>query len=69
MDPRYSLKVGDVVSVTFNNAKTMLCYEAEIIAIPCATGDSWVFKDLQTNFLHYVSEGVTVSKKVWPKMP
>jgi hypothetical protein len=50
--------------VNFNNAQITLCYEAELISYPRATGDSWIFKDLRTGFLHYVSEGCTVSKRL-----
>lgn len=64
MDAKYSLKPGDIVAVNFNNAQVTLCREAELIASPCATGDSWIFKDTQTGFLHYVSEGCTVSKRL-----
>lgn len=64
MDSKYSLKPGDIVAVNFNNAQITLCHEAELILSPCATGDSWIFKDVRTGFLHYVSEGCTVSKKL-----
>lgn len=64
MDSKCSLKPGDIVAVNFNNAQITLCYEAELISCPCATGDSWIFKDLRTGFLHYVSEGCTVSKRL-----
>ena len=64
MDSKYSLKLGDIVAVNFNNAQITLCYEAELISYPCTTGGSWIFKDLHTGFLHYVSEGCTVSKRL-----
>lgn len=64
MDSKYSLKNGDIVSVNFNNAQITLCHEAELISYPCSAGDSWVFKDVRTGFLHYVSEGCTVSKRL-----
>lgn len=66
MDSKYSLKPGDIVTVNFNNAQITLCHEAALISTPCATGDSWIFKDVRTGWLHYVSEGCTVSKKLTP---
>lgn len=64
MDAKYQIKVGDVVSVTFNGAQVTLCRKAQVHAYPCATGDSWVFVDLETNDVHYVSEGCTISKSL-----
>lgn len=55
------LEKGDIVSVSFNNARFTLCHEAELIYRPCATGDSWIFRELITDTLHYVSEGCTVT--------
>ncbi len=56
------IKVGDCVSVNFNDARLTLCHRAVVEHIPVATGDSWVFKDNDTNQIHYVSEGCTISK-------
>ena len=58
------IKIGDIVTVNFNNAQTTLCHSAEVILMPCTPEDSWVFKDLQTGDVHYVSEGCTITKKV-----
>ena len=58
------IKEGDTVSVHFNNSQVTLSYKAELIHIPIATGDSWIFKDEETGFVHYVSEGCTVSKQI-----
>ena len=58
------IEKGDTVTVNFYNAQTTLCHSAEVIYKPCATGDSWIFKDLQTGDVHYVSEGCTITKKV-----
>lgn len=58
----YKLKIGDFVHVDFNNAQTTLSHKAELLCIPCATGDSWIFRDVATNQIHYVSEGCTVTK-------
>lgn len=57
------INVGDTVRVDFNGAQTTLCHRAMVVYMPCATGDSWIFKDLDTGAIHYVSEGCTVSKK------
>lgn len=58
------IKIGDTVKVNFNNAQTTLCSSAEVILMPCAPWDNWVFKDLQTGDVHYVGEGCTITKKV-----
>lgn len=54
---------GDEVTVNFNNAQATLCRRARVEYTPCATGDSWVFTDLDTGDIHYVSEGCTITKK------
>ena len=56
------IKIGDIVRVDFNGAQLTLCFKAEVLYKPCATGDSWHFKDVETGTLHYVSEGCTISK-------
>jgi hypothetical protein len=53
---------GDTVSVNFHNAQFTLCRIAEVIYKPVATGDSWIFLDIETGQLHHVSEGCTISK-------
>lgn len=60
------IKVGDTVRVDFNGAQMTLCHRAEVLYVPCATGDSWIFRDTDTNNLHYVSEGCTITKKATP---
>ena len=59
-----SIKIGDRVQVDFNGAKITLCRDAEVIRKPVAIGDSWIFRGYDTGFIHYVSEGCTISKKV-----
>lgn len=54
------LKIGDKVSVHCNNGMTTIHFEAEIIHIRCATGDSWIFRDLRTGLLSHISEGITI---------
>lgn len=61
LDPSESIDTGDTVHVDFNNTQFTLCSKAEVLYTPCATGDSWVFKDLKTFQIHYVSEGCTVT--------
>lgn len=56
------IKVGDCVSVNFNNSQLTLCSRATVKYIPVATGDNWIFQDKNTGQIHYVSEGCTVSK-------
>jgi len=58
------IRAGDIVRVDFNGAQTTLCHRAEVIRIPCATGDSWIFRDIDSRAVHYVSEGCTISKGI-----
>jgi hypothetical protein len=53
--------VGDIVSVNFNSSKVTLCGKAQVQRIPQAVGDSWVFKDSDTEEIYYVSEGCTIT--------
>jgi hypothetical protein len=53
---------GDTVSVEFNNSMVTLCKAAEVVYVPVAEGDSWIFKDYLNNKTHYVSEGCTVTR-------
>ena len=62
IDNNNKLEIGDVVSVNFNNAQYTLAARAEVIYMPCSTGDGWIFKDLDNGKTHYVSEGCTVTK-------
>jgi len=55
------IKVGDIVAVNFNGAQITLCHRAEVIYIPTNTGDSWVFKEVHNDKVHYVSEGCTIT--------
>ncbi len=55
------IEVGDIVSVNFNTICMTLMIRGEVLCVPCATGDSWKFRSLSDNSLHYVSEGCTVS--------
>jgi len=54
---------GDEVSVKFycREGGFTLCYRAEVKHVPSATGDYWVFNDLDNDKIHYVSEGCTVT--------
>ena len=62
MNREHTIEVGDIVSVNFNNAQYTLSPRAIVLKTPAATGDSWVFKDLKTKEVHYVSEGCTITK-------
>ena len=55
------IEKGDIVSVNFNNSRVTLSSRAEVLYHPCATGDSWIFKDIESGEIHYVSEGCTIS--------
>lgn len=58
------IEKGDIVQVSFNGAQITLCHRAEVLNVPAATGESWIFGDKDTGALHYVSEGCTVTKPV-----
>jgi len=55
------IEIDDIVKVNFNNSQFTLCRQAKVLSIPRATGDSWVFLDLDTGEIHYVSEGCTIT--------
>lgn len=55
------LKINDIIRVNFNNVQITLCRKARLLHIPVSLGDSWVFRDMETQQIHYVSEGCTVS--------
>ena len=57
------IEIGDHVCVNFNNVQYTLCSMAEVLHMPSATGDSWVFKELTSKdeTIHYVSEGCTIT--------
>lgn len=61
MSLKEKLEINDIVHVDINNAQMTLCHKARLLRIPAATGDSWIFRNMQTGQLHYVSEGCTVS--------
>lgn len=61
MQAENTMRVGDTVRVDFYGAQTTLAHRAELVGMPRATGDSWIFLDLSTAALHYVSEGCTVT--------
>lgn len=60
MKPEYRIEEGDIVNVEFNGAQITLCSQAEVLAIPSATGDSWVFRELGADAIYYISEGCTI---------
>lgn len=59
-----TIRRGDIVQVDFNNSEVTLSNSAEVIHMPQATGDCWIFKGLDTGFLYHVSEGCTISYKL-----
>ena len=56
------IEVGDVVSVNFHNIQFTLCFRAKVEYVPCSMCDGWIFRDVNTNEIHYVSEGCTITK-------
>ncbi len=57
------IKVGDIVSVSFYGPMITLCRQARVDHVPVTTGDAWIFTDVNTESVHYVSEGCTVTKE------
>ena len=47
-----NIKVGDVVAVNFFCVERVLASRAEVVCIPKAAGESWVFK-LLGGFMYY----------------
>jgi len=56
------IEIGDTVIVNFHNIGYTLCSNARVDYVPCATGDSWRFTDLNNGNEHCVSEGCTITK-------
>ena len=61
MNELIEIKVGDLVSVNFNNAQYTLCSCGRVESKPAGTGDSWVIYD-EDGRTHYISEGCTITK-------
>ena len=51
----------DIVAVNFNGSKYTLSSRAEVMRMPMAAGDSWVFHDIESHAIHHVSEGCTIT--------
>jgi len=62
MKKGWEIKVGDIVHVDINSAQITLCHRAEVLNIPCASVDYWVFMDTDTKNIFYVSERCTIVK-------
>jgi len=58
----YRITNGDRVHVDINCAHMTLVHDATVLHVPNATGDSWVFKDNNSERVYYVSEGCTITK-------
>jgi len=61
---KITIEKYDKVSVHFHGAQTTLVHRGVVLYKPCATGDSWIIKNLDTNEIHYISEGCTITKEV-----
>lgn len=55
------IDINDIVCVNFNCARYTLSHKAKVCGRPVATGDSWIFEDLENGKIHYVSEGCTIT--------
>jgi len=58
-----SIEIGDRVQVDFNQSQITLSKDAEVLHVPCGTGDGWMLKAHDTGFTYYVSEGCTISRR------
>lgn len=61
MKPEHKIEEGDKVHVDINTAQITLLSEAVVLGIPRGPGDSWKFKDFNSDKVIYVSEGCTVT--------
>lgn len=64
MVTKETIEIGDIVRVEFNNSQVTLCKAATVVSKPGQPGDWWIFHDDKTGFLHYISEGCTISKHI-----
>lgn len=60
------IRTGDIVSVSFHNARHTLLKKAEVLYTPEGAGESWIFQDLDTGVIYDISEGCTVRKSNTP---
>lgn len=61
------IEVGDIVQVNINSAGMTLMSKAEVLYVPCATGDCWGFKDLTRDGQEvWTSEPLTIYKRDIP---
>lgn len=61
MNEEDKIKVGDIVDVLCVRGE--LTYNATVLHVPQATGESWVFRTFENGNILYVSEGITVIKR------
>ena len=66
IDPKYLIKVDDKVHVNFNNAQISLGRGRELTVLyaPSQPGDTWIFRDDESNEVHYVFEPCTITKQL-----
>ena len=57
------LREGDHVSVHMHASQITLIKNAMILYVPCATGDSWGFADLDTCSDVWTTEPITIVKQ------
>lgn len=62
-----SIEIGDKVTVNINSSQMTLIHHAEVLYKPCATGDSWGFKDISSGDEIWTCEGITIHKPKPPK--
>lgn len=59
-----SIQVGDIVQVNIDSkGLNLILLSAEVLHIPCATGDSWCFMDLCDPREIWTTEPITIFKR------
>jgi len=54
------IEVGDIVTVNINNLRVTLIVTGEVVEVPTAALNRWVIVDKSNDFVHYISESVSV---------
>lgn len=56
-----TIEPGDHVRVNFNQAQMTLSSRAVVVAKPEQACEYWIFQDVKTSEVHYVSEPCTIT--------
>lgn len=66
LDINLVIRIGDIVSVNFNNSQYTLTTSGEVLAIKSDTSP-WIIKDRISSEIYYISEPCTISKQFLKK--